>query len=134
GLDEHPITFSLVSAEDVSKEPLIIEAEVEGYLVRRVYVDEEASVEVIFEYGFENLSPTIKARLKDTQTELVGFSKEVTKLLGKIELEVWIESVKIYSLYNPFNDEILYFERNSNLGNMIRHHLKMPSIRGEAND
>ncbi|GJR01780.1 hypothetical protein Tco_0524764 [Tanacetum coccineum] len=55
-----PITFPLVSTEDVSKEPLIVEAEVEGYLVR----------------------------LKDTQTNLVGFAREVIKQLGKIELEV----------------------------------------------
>ncbi|GKA33272.1 hypothetical protein Tco_0719639 [Tanacetum coccineum] len=30
-----PITFPLVSTKDVSKEPLIVEAEVEGYLVRK---------------------------------------------------------------------------------------------------
>ncbi|GJX24646.1 hypothetical protein Tco_0230942 [Tanacetum coccineum] len=65
-----PITFSPVSAEDVSEEPLIIEAEVEGYLVKRVYVNEGASVEVMFEHCFENLSLVVKARLRDTQTDL----------------------------------------------------------------
>ncbi|GJR42169.1 hypothetical protein Tco_1310272 [Tanacetum coccineum] len=42
-----PITFPPVSSEDVSDEPIIVEAELEGYLVRRVYVDAGASVEVI---------------------------------------------------------------------------------------
>nr|GEU55925.1 hypothetical protein [Tanacetum cinerariifolium] len=70
-----------VSTEDVSDEPLIVEAEVEGYLVRRTYVDGGASVEVMFEHCFENLSPTIKARLKETQTDLVGFAGEATKPL-----------------------------------------------------
>nr|GEU86913.1 hypothetical protein [Tanacetum cinerariifolium] len=42
-----PISFSAISSEDVSEEPLIVEAEVEGYLVRRVYVDEGSSVEMI---------------------------------------------------------------------------------------
>ncbi|GJV72757.1 reverse transcriptase domain-containing protein [Tanacetum coccineum] len=74
--------------EDVLDESLIVEAEVEGYLVRRIYVDGGASVKVMFEHCFENLSPAIKARLKETQTDLVGFAGEATKPLGKIELEV----------------------------------------------
>ncbi|GJU35187.1 hypothetical protein Tco_1183541, partial [Tanacetum coccineum] len=35
-----PITFPPIPPEDVSDEPLIIEAKVEGYLVRRVFVDQ----------------------------------------------------------------------------------------------
>ncbi|GJV66699.1 hypothetical protein Tco_1482208 [Tanacetum coccineum] len=83
-----PISFPAISSEDISKEPLIIEAEVEGYLVRRVYVDEGSSVEVMFEHCFENLNPKIKGKLKETQTNLVGFAGEVSKPLGKIKLEV----------------------------------------------
>nr|GEW14748.1 reverse transcriptase domain-containing protein [Tanacetum cinerariifolium] len=75
-------------APDIFKEPLIVEAQVEGYLVRRVYVDKGSSVEVMFEHCFENLNPKIKAGLRETQTDLVGFIKEVSKPLGKIELEV----------------------------------------------
>ncbi|GJW75052.1 hypothetical protein Tco_0134422 [Tanacetum coccineum] len=40
-----PITFPPVLADDLSDEPLIIEAEVEGYLVRRVFVDQGAVVQ-----------------------------------------------------------------------------------------
>nr|GEW15125.1 reverse transcriptase domain-containing protein [Tanacetum cinerariifolium] len=82
-----PISFPTISLEDIFEEPLIVEAEVEGYLVRRVYVDEGSSVEVMFEHCFENLNPIIKARLKETQTNLVGFAEEISKPLGKIELE-----------------------------------------------
>ncbi|GJZ53094.1 reverse transcriptase domain-containing protein [Tanacetum coccineum] len=87
-----PITFPPLLVEDVSEEPIIIEAEVEGYLVRRVYVDEGASVEVMFEHCFENLNPAIKARLRETQTDLVGFAGEITKPLGKIDFEVCFRS------------------------------------------
>ncbi|GKC92689.1 hypothetical protein Tco_1158131 [Tanacetum coccineum] len=51
------IVFPPLSMEDASDESLIIEAVMEGYLVRRVYVDQGASVEVMFEHCFENLSP-----------------------------------------------------------------------------
>ncbi|GJV41999.1 hypothetical protein Tco_1420439 [Tanacetum coccineum] len=83
-----PIVFPPLSMEDASDEPLIIEAVMEGYLVRRVYVDQGASVEVMFEHCFENLSPAIRSHLRDTQMDLVGFAGGVVKPLGKIELEV----------------------------------------------
>nr|GFA09684.1 reverse transcriptase domain-containing protein [Tanacetum cinerariifolium] len=40
-----PIVFLPLSVEDVSDEPLVIEAVMEGYLVQRVYVDQEDSLE-----------------------------------------------------------------------------------------
>nr|GEX72785.1 hypothetical protein [Tanacetum cinerariifolium] len=83
-----PITFLAIFTEDIFEEPLIVEAEVEGYLVKRVYVDEGSSVEVMFEHCFENLNPKIKAGLRETQTDLVGFSGEISKPLEKIELEM----------------------------------------------
>ncbi|GKE20168.1 reverse transcriptase domain-containing protein, partial [Tanacetum coccineum] len=83
-----PISFPSIMTDDASDEPLIIEAEVEGYLVRRVYVDEGSSVEVMFEHCFENLPEKVKAGLRETRTDLVGFAGEVSKPLGKIDLEV----------------------------------------------
>ncbi|GKC63388.1 reverse transcriptase domain-containing protein [Tanacetum coccineum] len=83
-----PISFPPIMTDDASDEPLIIEAEVEGYLVRRVYVDEGSSVEVMFEHCFENLPEKVKAGLRETRTDLVGFAGEVSKPLGKIDLEV----------------------------------------------
>nr|GEX65009.1 hypothetical protein [Tanacetum cinerariifolium] len=59
------ITFLAISAEDVSEEPLIVEAE-------------------------------IKAGLRETQTDLVGFAREVSKPLGKIELEVCFGNGGLY--------------------------------------
>ncbi|GKG27846.1 hypothetical protein Tco_0406173, partial [Tanacetum coccineum] len=72
-----PITF-----------PLIVEAEVEGYWVRRIFVDQGVAVQVMFEHCFDNLSPDIKAQLTPTQTELVGFSGEQLIPIEKIKLEV----------------------------------------------
>nr|GEY80229.1 reverse transcriptase domain-containing protein [Tanacetum cinerariifolium] len=46
----------------------------------------------MFEHCFENLDSRIKARLKETQTDLVGFAEEISKPLGKIELEVCFDS------------------------------------------
>ncbi|GJX62779.1 hypothetical protein Tco_0295679 [Tanacetum coccineum] len=85
---KEPIVFPPLFIEDASNEPLMIEAVMEGYLVRKVYVDQGASVEVMFEHCFKNLSPAMKSCLRSTQMDLVGFAGGVVKLLGKIKLEV----------------------------------------------
>ncbi|GKD23882.1 hypothetical protein Tco_1225585 [Tanacetum coccineum] len=86
-----PITFPLVSTEDVLDEPLIVEAEVEGYL----------------------------ARLKETQTDLVGFAGEATKPLGKIEFEDRPKNLEGHSAHYLFNDEIPHSEGNCHFGHLI---------------
>ena len=83
-----PIVFPPILNDDLSEEPLIIEADIAGYLVRRVFVDEGASVEIMFEHCFNNLHPSIRSGLKPTRTDLLSFAGSVTKPLGKIELEV----------------------------------------------
>nr|GEW49407.1 reverse transcriptase domain-containing protein [Tanacetum cinerariifolium] len=80
--------MSWMEEHDVSDGPLIAEAEVEGYWIRRVFVDQRAAVQVMFEHFFDNLSPDIKARLAPTQMELLGFLGEQLIPIGKIELKV----------------------------------------------
>nr|GFA08045.1 reverse transcriptase domain-containing protein [Tanacetum cinerariifolium] len=75
-----PISSPVISSKDVFEEPLIVKAEVKGYLVRRVYVDEGSSVVVMFEHCFKNLNPRIKDRLRENQTDLVGFAGETRAL------------------------------------------------------
>ncbi|GJW47531.1 hypothetical protein Tco_0079177 [Tanacetum coccineum] len=82
-----PITFQPMLADDVSDEPLIIGAEVEGYLVQRVFVDQGVVVYVMFKDYFDNFPSSVKARLNRTQTELVGFFRDQLIPIGKIDLE-----------------------------------------------
>ncbi|GJU59750.1 reverse transcriptase domain-containing protein [Tanacetum coccineum] len=57
-----PIIFPPVPARDLSEESLVVEAEVEGYLVRRIHIDEGASVKIMFEHCFNMLHPSIRSR------------------------------------------------------------------------
>ncbi|GKC56875.1 reverse transcriptase domain-containing protein [Tanacetum coccineum] len=79
--------FPAISSEDISEEPLIVEAVVEGYLVRRVYVDEGSSVEVMFEHCFENLNPKIKARRTSMKFIVVRAPSPYNIILGRPELK-----------------------------------------------
>ncbi|GJT09494.1 hypothetical protein Tco_0856536 [Tanacetum coccineum] len=120
--------------EDASDKPLIIEAVMEGYLVRKVYVDQGESVEVMFEHCFENLSPTIRSRLRGTQMDLVGFAGGVVKPLGKIELEV--DGLKIPLsgfLDNTLHGKVPYPKRDRDLGHSVNHHFRVLEVRKEAN-
>nr|GEV05221.1 reverse transcriptase domain-containing protein [Tanacetum cinerariifolium] len=83
-----PIIFPQVLARDLSEEALVVEAEVEGYLVQRIHIDEGASVEIMFEHCFNMLHLSIWSKLVKTQTTVFGFLGEQVKPLGKIKLNV----------------------------------------------
>ncbi|GJW68588.1 reverse transcriptase domain-containing protein [Tanacetum coccineum] len=68
--------------------PIILKALIEGFLVRRIYVDGGSSSEVMYGHCFRDLSVETRAKLKESRTPLVGFSSE-----GKVEhLERPLES------------------------------------------
>ncbi|GJU38165.1 reverse transcriptase domain-containing protein [Tanacetum coccineum] len=73
-------------ARTLSEEALVMEAEVEGYLVRRIHIDEGVSIKIMYEHCFNMLHSSIQARLGETRTMVSGFSREQVKPLGKIEL------------------------------------------------
>nr|GEW43080.1 hypothetical protein [Tanacetum cinerariifolium] len=49
------ITFPSVLPDEVLDDPMIIKAEVEGYLVKKVSVDQGAAIQVMFKHCFDNL-------------------------------------------------------------------------------
>ncbi|GKF41760.1 hypothetical protein Tco_0125102 [Tanacetum coccineum] len=55
-----PITFPPVLARYLSKEAFVVEGKIEEYLVRRIHVDEGASVEIMFKQCFNMLHPSIR--------------------------------------------------------------------------
>ncbi|GKB12741.1 hypothetical protein Tco_0846664 [Tanacetum coccineum] len=134
-----PIMFPPLSMEDASDEPLIIEAVMEGYLVRRVYVDQGASAEVMFEHCFENLSPAIRSRLRGTQMDLMGFAGGVEKPLGKIELKVVFgdgDGLKIPLsgfIDNTLHGKVPHPKGDCDLGHSVRYHFRVSEVRKEAN-
>nr|GEW61707.1 reverse transcriptase domain-containing protein [Tanacetum cinerariifolium] len=82
------ITFPLVTR--VSNAPVIIEAAVFEKKVKRVYMDNGSTCEVIYEHCFEKPNPTIKATRVNTETPLVGFSGKRSWSIGEVSLEITI--------------------------------------------
>ncbi|GKF42424.1 hypothetical protein Tco_0125766 [Tanacetum coccineum] len=51
-----------------------------------IYIDKGSSSEVMYEHCFRNLRAKTRKKLKESKTPLVGFSGEVSYLIGSINL------------------------------------------------
>ncbi|GJT00338.1 reverse transcriptase domain-containing protein [Tanacetum coccineum] len=84
------IFFPSLGEEDRTEGPMIIEAEIGGHSVHRMYVDEGASSEVLYEHCFVRLRPEIRSQMIPATTSLIGFSGETIWPIGQISLLVRI--------------------------------------------
>ncbi|GJX70212.1 reverse transcriptase domain-containing protein [Tanacetum coccineum] len=69
---------------------MIIEAEIGGHCIHRMYVDGGSASEILYEHCFTRLRPEIKNQLVPTTTPLIGFSGEIIWPIGQIQLLVKI--------------------------------------------
>ncbi|GKC18701.1 reverse transcriptase domain-containing protein [Tanacetum coccineum] len=70
--------------------PMIIEAEIGGHCIHRMYVDGGSASEILYEHCFSRLRPEIKNQLAPATTPLIGFSGEIIWPIGQIQLLVRI--------------------------------------------
>ncbi|GJV92177.1 reverse transcriptase domain-containing protein [Tanacetum coccineum] len=84
------IVFPPLTANERAEGPLVIEAEIGGHTVHRMYVDGGSSMEVLFEHCFNRLWPEIQSQMAPATTSLTGFSGETIWLIGQIRLLVTI--------------------------------------------
>ncbi|GJU76769.1 reverse transcriptase domain-containing protein [Tanacetum coccineum] len=91
------ITFPSLSANKGAEGPLVIEAEIEGHAIHRMYVDGGSSLEVLYEHCFNRLRPEIKSQMVPATTSLTGFSGETIWPLGQLRLLVTIGDAKHFT-------------------------------------
>ncbi|GJU67921.1 reverse transcriptase domain-containing protein [Tanacetum coccineum] len=87
---EPVISFSPLGEEDGTEGHMIIEAEMGGHCVHRMYVDGGSSSEILYEHCFNRFCPEVRNQMIPTTTPLVGFSEEIIWPLGQIPLLVKI--------------------------------------------
>ncbi|GJS52499.1 hypothetical protein Tco_0625861 [Tanacetum coccineum] len=85
---DNAITFLSVLRYQLMNCPVVVEAIIKGFRVRRIHVDGGSSSEVMYEHCFKNLSCQTRSRLREYRIPLVGFSREVSYPMGVIDLEV----------------------------------------------
>ncbi|GJZ44291.1 reverse transcriptase domain-containing protein [Tanacetum coccineum] len=84
------IVFPPLTANEGTEGPLVIEAEIGGHTVHRMYVDGGSSMEVLFEHCFNRLRPEVQSQMAPATTSLTGFSGETIWPVGQIRLLVTI--------------------------------------------
>nr|GEW84160.1 reverse transcriptase domain-containing protein [Tanacetum cinerariifolium] len=87
------ITFPPLTTSNGTEGPLVIEAEIGGHTIHRMYIDGGSSLEILYKHCFNWLRPDIKSQMVPTTTSLTGFSGETTWLLGQLRLLVTIGDV-----------------------------------------
>nr|GEU57471.1 reverse transcriptase domain-containing protein [Tanacetum cinerariifolium] len=85
---DNEISFPSVPRYRLVDSFIILEAYIEGFQVRRIYVDGGSFLEVMYEHCFRNLGSDTRAKPRESRVPLVGFSSEVNYPLGIIDLSV----------------------------------------------
>nr|GEU63416.1 hypothetical protein [Tanacetum cinerariifolium] len=78
------------TVEDGTEGPIIIEAEMGGHCVHRMYVDGGSSSKILYEHCFNRFPSEVKNQMIPAATPLVGFSGEIIWPIGQISLLVKI--------------------------------------------
>ncbi|GKC74428.1 reverse transcriptase domain-containing protein [Tanacetum coccineum] len=76
--------------EESVEGPMIIEAEVGGHFIHRMYVDGGSASEILYEHCFNKLLLEVKSKMVPATAPLIGFSGEIIWPLGQISLLVKI--------------------------------------------
>ncbi|GJS93630.1 reverse transcriptase domain-containing protein [Tanacetum coccineum] len=84
------ITFPSLTTSSGTEGPLVIEAEIGGHMIHRMYVDGGSSTKVLYEHCFNQLRLEIKNQMVPATTSLTGFSGETIWPLGQLRLLVTI--------------------------------------------
>nr|GEY71333.1 reverse transcriptase domain-containing protein [Tanacetum cinerariifolium] len=84
------IKFPPLANSHGTEGPLVIEAEVGGHTIHRMYIDGGSSMKILYEHCFNRLRPDIKRQMVPATTSLIGFSGETTWPLGQLKLLVTI--------------------------------------------
>ncbi|GJR34516.1 hypothetical protein Tco_1210200 [Tanacetum coccineum] len=82
------ISFPPLGDEDGTESPMIIEANIGGHFIHRIYVDGGSASEILYEHCFNRLRPELKNQMVPAIAPLSGFSGEIIWPMGQILLPV----------------------------------------------
>ncbi|GJX41313.1 reverse transcriptase domain-containing protein [Tanacetum coccineum] len=104
------ITFPPLSANKGIEGPFVIEAEIGGHAIHRMYVDGGSSMEVLYEHCFNRLRPEIKSQMVPATTSLTGFSGETIWPLGQLRLLHYLDAKRCATITTTSKDFIKKIE------------------------
>ncbi|GKC56364.1 reverse transcriptase domain-containing protein [Tanacetum coccineum] len=84
------ISFSSLGEDEGTEGPMIVEAEIGGHCVHRIYVDGGSASEILYEHCFSRFRPKIKKQLIPATTPLIRFSGKIIWPIRQIQILVTI--------------------------------------------
>ncbi|GJX00089.1 hypothetical protein Tco_0184002 [Tanacetum coccineum] len=87
------ISFPPLGDEDGTEVPMIIESEIGGHFIHRIYVYRGSASEILYEHYFNRLHLEVKIQMIPATAPLIGFSGEIIWPMGQILLRVKIGDV-----------------------------------------
>ncbi|GJZ12112.1 hypothetical protein Tco_0546871 [Tanacetum coccineum] len=84
------ISFPPLAEDEGTEGPMIIEVEIGGHCIHRMYVDGGSASKILYEHCFSQLRLEIKNQLVPATTPLIGFCGEIIWPIGQIQLLVTI--------------------------------------------
>ncbi|GJW65349.1 reverse transcriptase domain-containing protein [Tanacetum coccineum] len=84
------ISFPPLGKEDGTEGPMIIEAEIGGHFIHRIYVDRGSVSVILYEHCFNRLRPKVKNQMVSATAPLISFSGEVIWPMRQILLPIKI--------------------------------------------
>nr|GEW44580.1 reverse transcriptase domain-containing protein [Tanacetum cinerariifolium] len=88
---EKPNLFPTSGEDQGIEGPMIIEAEIGGHCIHRMYVDGGSASEILYEHCFNRFLSKIKNQLVPAITSLIGFSGEAVLLTAHEILKIHVE-------------------------------------------
>nr|GEV67797.1 reverse transcriptase domain-containing protein [Tanacetum cinerariifolium] len=96
------ISFPPLRDKDGMKGPMIIDAEIGGHFIHRIYVDGGSASEVLYEHCFNRLHPEVKSQMIPATVPIIGFCREIIWPMGQILLLVKIGDAEHFT-YTTMN-------------------------------
>ncbi|GKA91596.1 reverse transcriptase domain-containing protein [Tanacetum coccineum] len=112
---ESVISFPPLGEEDGTEGPIIIEAEMGGHFVHRMYVDRGSSSEILHEHYFNRFRLEVRNQMVPATTPLVGFSGEIIWLIRQISLLAGSKENPGSSVYSSQNAKIPSDRQNGHI-------------------
>nr|GEY75365.1 reverse transcriptase domain-containing protein [Tanacetum cinerariifolium] len=82
--------FPSLGDEDGAEGPMIIETEIGGHFIHRIYVDGVLTSEIRYEHCFNRLHPEVKNQMVPATAPHIGFSEEIIWPMGQILMPIKI--------------------------------------------
>nr|GEU56009.1 hypothetical protein [Tanacetum cinerariifolium] len=84
------IPFPPLEDEDGTEDPMIIETEIGGHFIHRMYIDGGSASEILYEHCFNRLHPEVKSQMVPATAPIISLSGEIIWLMGQTSLPVKI--------------------------------------------